>query len=132
TARHPERVSRLVLGSTFATARVWDREYRERLVRLFDLFRVDWDSPVVRSMAVEWLSPEADEVNRRIVSEFLRRSGDAAQVGAFLSAGIDMDASDLARQIRVPTLAIHGRDDAPVPLDPGRGLPPLAPKRAVR
>jgi pimeloyl-ACP methyl ester carboxylesterase len=76
TARHPERVSRLVLASTLAGARSVSAETRERTLRMFEMFRLDWDSPVVRSMAVEWLDPDADEVSRRVVSELLRRSGE--------------------------------------------------------
>jgi pimeloyl-ACP methyl ester carboxylesterase len=127
TARHPERVSRLVLGSTLVDTSHTDPQSFERNVRMFEMFRMDWDSPVVRSMAVEWLSPGADEVNRRILSEFLRRSGNAAQVGGFLSEQLRIDASELATQIRVPTLVIHARDDAPVPLDSGRRLASLIP-----
>ncbi len=126
-ARHPERVSRLVLASTLASAASFPVDVRESDVRMFELFRVDWDSPVVRSMAVEWLSPGSDEVVRRIMSEFLRRSGDGPNVGAFLSELLRIDASALAAQIRVPTLVIHGRDDQPVPLEAGRQLASLVP-----
>ncbi|MGH7288032.1 MAG: alpha/beta fold hydrolase [Myxococcota bacterium] len=125
--RHPERVSRLVLLGTTAGVMGADRAYADQLARMFELFRVDWDSPVVRSMAVEWLTPESDEVTRRIVSEFLRRSGDGASIGGFLSEQLRIDASDLARQIRVPTLVVHARDDAPVPFDFGRRLASLIP-----
>ena len=127
TARHPERVSRLVLASTLAGPSEGDREYVDRLARMFEMFRVDWNSPLVRSMAVEWLNPQADEVARRVLSEFLRRSGDGPNVGAFLSEELRIDTSELASQIRVPTLVIHGRDDTTVPLDFGRRLASLVP-----
>jgi pimeloyl-ACP methyl ester carboxylesterase len=128
--RHPERVSHLVLAGTTAgtlASQEQERAYAERLARMFDMFRVDWDSPVVRSMAVEWLNPGTDEVTRRIVSEFLRRSGEGANVGAFLSEQLRIDASELATQIRVPTLVIHAPDDSPVPLELGRRLASLVP-----
>jgi len=127
TVRHPERVSRLVLASTFAGSLQGDREYAERLARMFELFQVDWESPVVRSMAVEWINPGADEVIRRISIEFFRRSGDGPNVAAFLNELLRIDASELAQQIRVPTLVIHARDDAPVPLELGRRLASLIP-----
>jgi pimeloyl-ACP methyl ester carboxylesterase len=128
TARHPERVSRLVLASTLVGGRSQSAETRERTLRMFEMFRLDWDSPVVRSMAVEWLNPEADEVSRRVLFEFLRRSGDGPNVGNFLiETTMRIDVSELATQIRVPTLVIHGRDDRPVPLEAGRQVASLVP-----
>jgi class 3 adenylate cyclase/pimeloyl-ACP methyl ester carboxylesterase len=123
-ARHPERVSRLVLGSTLVAA---DPESSKRMARMFEIFRTDWDSPLVRGMATEWLSPELDEVTRRISIEFLRRSGDGPTVGAFLDELLRIDASSLATQVKAPTLVIHARDDAPVPLDRGRQVASLIP-----
>jgi len=127
TVRHPERVSRLALAATHASPLGADADYGARLARMFEMFRVDWESPVVRSMAVEWLAPEQDEVVRRIMSEFLRRSCDGPTVAAFLSEQLRLDVSTLAPRIRVPTLVIHGRDDTTVPLDLGRKLASLVP-----
>jgi pimeloyl-ACP methyl ester carboxylesterase len=120
-------VSRLVLASTLASADSFPSETRERALRMFELFGVDWDSPIVRSMAVEWLFPGTDEVVRRIMSEFFHRSGDGANVSAFLIELMRIDATQLAAQIRVPTLVIHGRDDQPVPLEAGREIASLVP-----
>jgi pimeloyl-ACP methyl ester carboxylesterase len=125
-ARHPERVSRLVLGSTLV-APSEDPEFGARNLRMFEMFRADWESPLVRSMAAEWLNPNADEVNRRVLSEFFLRSGDGPNVADFLGELGRIDASDLATRVRVPTLVIHGRDDAPVPLDFGRKVASLIP-----
>jgi pimeloyl-ACP methyl ester carboxylesterase len=49
-------------------------------------------------------------------------------VGAFLiETTTQIDVSELATQIRVPTLVIHGRDDQPVPLEAGRQVASLVP-----
>jgi pimeloyl-ACP methyl ester carboxylesterase len=49
-------------------------------------------------------------------------------VGAFLvELTTRIDVSELATQIRVPTLVIHGRDDQPVPLEAGREVASLVP-----
>lgn len=127
--RHPERVSRLVLAGTSVGGDGSEagRQYLGQLSRMFEMFRVDWSSPVVRGMAVEWLSPEADEVTRRVLSEFLRRSGDGPSVSGFLSEQLRINARELAAQVRVPTLVIHARDDAPIPFEAGRYLASLVP-----
>jgi class 3 adenylate cyclase/pimeloyl-ACP methyl ester carboxylesterase len=126
-ARHPERVSRLVLASTLVSGADLSEEPRERALRMFELFRVDWDSAVVRSMAVEWLFPGTDEVTRRVMSEFFHRSGEGSSVGAFLTELMDIDAKALAARVQAPTLVIHGRDDQPVPLEAGRLVASLVP-----
>jgi pimeloyl-ACP methyl ester carboxylesterase len=127
--RHPERVSRLVLGGTYAGVEPGqtDPAVVERVARMFEMFRTDWDSPEVRSMAVEWLRPELNDVERRVLAEFFRRSGDGPEVAGFLSAGLQINASMLATQIRVPTLVIHAREDRAVAFEAGARLASLVP-----
>lgn len=126
TARHPERVTALVLASTEA-ATVQDAEEIEAFERRLDLFETDFASPVVSNMLVDMLDPQADDVSRRVISEFLRRAGRGPQVAAFLRSQLDIDVTDLATTLHLPTLVIHGRDDAIIPLEAGRILATLIP-----
>jgi pimeloyl-ACP methyl ester carboxylesterase len=91
------------------------------------LFRTSWDSPIVRSMMTNFLDPEGDEVDQRIVSEFLKISGDGPAIADFFADLLNTDVGGLATQIQVPTLVIHGQDDRTVPLEAGRRLAALIP-----
>jgi pimeloyl-ACP methyl ester carboxylesterase/class 3 adenylate cyclase len=127
TVRHPERVSHLILASTSAGAYPISPAEMERWRGMLEPFRTSWDSPIVRSMMMEFLAPDADEVTRRVTSEFLRVAADGPAVAGFFRAQFEIDTRDLARQIRVPTLVIHGREDAALPLEMGRDLASLIP-----
>lgn len=126
-ARHPERVSRLVLAST--TARVFgrDNEGFNRILRALPLFETDWQVPAVTSIMVDWVAPTAADVQRRVLGEFLRRSGSGTAIAGFFTALAEIDVSEQAHQITVPTLVVHGRDDQPVPIEAGRALAALIP-----
>jgi class 3 adenylate cyclase/pimeloyl-ACP methyl ester carboxylesterase len=126
-ARHPERVSRLVLASTAVGIRGNLSEGFARIVRAIPLFETDWQTPAVTNIMVDWLSPNADDVQRRVLGEFLRRSGSGAAVAGFFRAINEIDVSEQARQIAVPTMVIHAREDHPVPVEAGRALAALIP-----
>jgi class 3 adenylate cyclase/pimeloyl-ACP methyl ester carboxylesterase len=127
TARHPERVSRLVLAST--TARVAGRNNQgfDRILRALPLFETDWQVPAVTGIMVEWVAPTADSVQQRVLGEFFRRSGSGPAIAGFFRALAEIDVSEQARRIAVPTLVVHGRDDQPVPIEAGRALAALIP-----
>lgn len=127
TARHPERVSRLALGSTFASGRWRSPERAELDVRIRPLLIENWDDPSVRNLVVDRLVVDDDPVMRRLFNEFLIRSADGPAIAGFFEDLWTHDVEDLARQIRVPTLVLHGRDDRVVPLEEGRNLASLIP-----
>ncbi len=126
-ARHPERVSRLVLASTTAGGRAGASPGFDRILRALPLFETDWQTPAVTNIMVDWIAPTAGEVQRRVLGEFLRRSGSGAAIAGFFRALADIDVSEQARHITVPTLVIHARDDQTVPLEAGRALAALIP-----
>ncbi len=126
TVRHPDRVSRLVLAGTMARGTT-DPLERQRWQGMISLFRTSWDSLIVRSMMTTFLLPEADEVLHRVLSEWLRISGDGPAIAGFLQELLDVDTRDLARRIEVPTLVIHGQEDRVVSLKRGRDLASLIP-----
>lgn len=127
TAQNPDRVTRLVLASTNASRPWEDEEKRAAYHRMLDMFDTDWQKPSVTNMFVEHLFPERNEYERRSVGEFLRRSGNGPQIAGFYRAHLELDVREDARRIRVPTLILHGRHDAAIPLEAGRQLAALVP-----
>lgn len=116
--RHPEKVAGLVLASSFVKpfARIDDTSWRARL----ELMNADWHSPAVRNLLSDSLFPDLEGVEREIFSEFILRSADGGSIQGFFSASDDIDVSNQAKALDVPTLVIHAKDDATVPLESGR------------
>jgi pimeloyl-ACP methyl ester carboxylesterase/class 3 adenylate cyclase len=127
---HPERVSKLLLGSSTvgpAASPEATPFSEEEFLGMMDLSRTSWSSPRVRMMWVETLAPQADEVGRRVLSEFMRVCCDGATLAGFFMEYALLDTSEMARQLRVPTLVIHGDEDQTVPMEHGRVLASLIP-----
>jgi pimeloyl-ACP methyl ester carboxylesterase len=130
TARHPERVTHLVLAATFlgsgALSQAEDNAETRALagtVRgLTEMFRTSWDAPATRAAMVELLAPEAGEVGRRVLMHFLGISGDGKAYAGFLDAMREVNVSEAARSLRVPTLVFSGTKDQVMPIQFGSGL----------
>ncbi len=126
-ARHPERVSRLILQSTYARLPTAGPSETEALTGALTLMRSSWESPIVRSMMTTFLAPDADDVSAQMMNEFLRVSGDGEAVAGFGETTMEIDATRFLGRIRAPTLVIHGDEDTAVPLEGGRHLASLIP-----
>ncbi len=128
--RHPERVSRLVLAATilgFASgpdAELLDEERsrRDSIRSLFAFAGTSWDSPTARAAVAEWLAPDAGAVERRVLMHFFRVSGDGPAFASFIEGSAQIDTSEAAKRIRVPTLVVAGSDDQNVPVAASRAL----------
>lgn len=127
TARHPERVSRLVLAATFASTSWASDERRQFFARMYEMRADPWQESVIANAMVDVLAPDADAVSRRIFREFMLRSGDGVALASFFHDLFQRDVEDLARQISVPTLVIHGEDDQVIPVEASRRLASLIP-----
>lgn len=124
--RHPERVSQLVLAATWVD-RTGDSPRRQELLSLFDFIDTSWESPLARAALTEFLAPEANDVQRRVLMHFLSVAGDGPQIAGFLRAAGQIDRSEQARRIGVPTLVIASEADKTVPLALSRRLASLVP-----
>jgi len=102
-------------------------EERRQWEGMIPLFRTSWDSILVRTMMSKFLVPDADEVFQRVVCESLRISGDGPAMAGFFKVLLELDTRDLARQVDVPTLVVHGQEDPVMPLPHGRDLASLIP-----
>ena len=130
-ARHPERVSHLVLVGTYATGRFRrgsDRERREAEA-LLTLTEHQWgaDNPAVRHLWATRFIADATAEQLGWFSELQRRSATPAGAARHMAARYAVDVAGLAGSLRAPTLVVHARGDAAVPFEMGRSLAALVP-----
>lgn len=125
-ARHPDRVSRLVLAATYASVQD-DPVRREQVSAMFAFVAANWDSPVARASFVEFLTPGVDDVQRRVLMHFFGVAAEGRQLGDFFRAAAETDVSDLARELRLPTLVVAGEEDSAVTTQQSRRVASLIP-----
>jgi pimeloyl-ACP methyl ester carboxylesterase len=114
-ARHPERVSHLVIFGTCARA-TWARaapDERRSLAALGELIRMSWGSeqPGFRQVYDARFLPDGPLELWRAFDELQRRSTSAENAYRLWRAFGSLDASEAARSLNVPTLILHSRDD---------------------
>ena len=125
-ARHPERVSALVLVG--GCARGWRAKNKPRLTRAFEammvLMRQGWGgrNAAFRQIFTTTFFPEASQQLAEEFNELQRLSTTPDNAADLLSALGDIDISGELSRIHVPTLVLHSRDDAVVPMKDGLEL----------
>jgi pimeloyl-ACP methyl ester carboxylesterase len=130
--RHPERVSHLVLMGAFAQGRRKRARSSEELElneARIDMVRLAWGrpDPTYRQMFVSRFLPEGTQDEWRAFDELQRRSTSTANAWRFLAEFSDIDASDLAPQVTVPTLILAGRREPDDAFEQSRVLASLIP-----
>jgi pimeloyl-ACP methyl ester carboxylesterase/DNA-binding SARP family transcriptional activator len=123
-ARHPERVSHLVLYGTFAQG--WrvggndaEIEFREAMITLI---RQGWaqDSPAIRQILTSRLLPDATLEEMGWFNDLQRISASAENAARLLQSFGEINVLDLLPGIAAPTLVLHCRDDGSVSYEQGR------------
>ena len=130
--QHPEQITHLVLyGAYCRGARVrpgFDQEEDEALVTLI---RKGWgrDTPRFRQVFTSlFFQPDADPKLLAHFNEIQRESADPETAARYhMSCHSRGDGRELFRQLRVPTLVVHCRDDMAVSADEGRLLALIIP-----
>ncbi|THD46195.1 MAG: alpha/beta fold hydrolase [Bradyrhizobium sp.] len=124
-ARHPERVSNLVLYGAFARGRLKRnpsaRDLEEANVML-KLVELGWgrENPAFRQVYTTMFIPESTPEQFRWFTD-LQRMSTSPENAVGLIQGFDaMDVTDLLPKISCPTLVLHARNDARVPFGEGR------------
>jgi pimeloyl-ACP methyl ester carboxylesterase/DNA-binding CsgD family transcriptional regulator len=123
-AKHPQRVSRLVLYGGYARGRLKraapaqseEAEVQVRLVKL------GWgrDDPAFRQFFAMQFLPGGSAEQLRSFNELQRISTSAENAARIMELTNGIDVSALLPQVPVPTLVIHAREDLRVPLDEAR------------
>lgn len=131
-ARHPDRVSKLVLCSSYArgrAARAMDDEERRAAALDLDLARVGWgkDDPAFRQVFAAQFQPDGTRADWEAFDHLQRRTTSPANAVRFLEVFARIDVSDLAAQVQCPTLILHSRDDHRQPMRFGEELAALIP-----
>jgi pimeloyl-ACP methyl ester carboxylesterase/DNA-binding CsgD family transcriptional regulator len=124
--RHPERVSRLLLYGGYArgVARRGDDARETEYRAIIDLVRAGWgrDNPAFRRIFTSRFIPRATDQQMRWFDDLCLKTTTADIAARLLEARAGLDVSELLDRVRVPTLVVHARSDAIVPIDEGRLL----------
>jgi pimeloyl-ACP methyl ester carboxylesterase/DNA-binding winged helix-turn-helix (wHTH) protein len=131
-ARHPDRVSKLVLCSSYARGRgtraVSDEEKRAAALDL-DLARVGWgrDDPAFRQVFAAQFIPDGTRADWAAFDQLQRRTTSPENAVRFLEEFGRIDVRDEAGRVTCPTLILHSRDDHRQPLRAAEELAALIP-----
>jgi len=123
-ARHPERVSKLILYGAFA--RGWMLRNMpgeiERRKALITLVRLGWgkDNPAFRQLWTTLFMPDATPEQSEWFNELQRVTTSPENAVQLLNEAGKIDVVDLLPKLQCPTLVLHCRDEAAVPVAEGR------------
>jgi DNA-binding winged helix-turn-helix (wHTH) protein/pimeloyl-ACP methyl ester carboxylesterase len=130
--RHPDLVSHLILFGTYARGmkRRDDIEQAQQARLQVDLAHLGWGtgSAAFREVFAKQFVPRARPEEIEWFSDQLQLTTDGTNAPLLEAAFHDLDVSDLARQVSVPTLVMHALGDEAVPFEEGRRLAQLIPR----
>ena len=126
TARHPERVSRLVLYGGFARGRRrrGSQEAIEQSEAFITLMRQGWgqDNPAFRQLLTSLFLPGGTPEQMQWYNDLQRVTTSPRNAVRIRQTSDELDVTDLLPKIKVPTLVLHCREDAVQPFEEGRRL----------
>jgi pimeloyl-ACP methyl ester carboxylesterase len=123
--RHPERVSHLILYGGFAAGLSRrSLQAREHLAAVATLAREGWgaDNPAFRQMFTSLFIPGGTKEQFDWFNEMERKSASPECAYRYLKVCGEVDVRPLLAEVAVPTLVMHVRDDAIVPMKVGREM----------
>ncbi|MGH6742487.1 MAG: alpha/beta fold hydrolase, partial [Bradyrhizobium sp.] len=130
-ARHPTRVSRLVLYGAYALGRLRGVHAieAEKARLMLDLTRLGWgqENHAFCQVWGSFFQPGGTLAHFRSWSEQQALSTSAETAVRLLQIGWQTDVRNAARKIKCPTLALHVARDTAVPIEVGRDLATLIP-----
>ena len=124
-ARHPERVTQLVLYGAYARGRTWrgpeERRHGEAMV---SAIRAGWTeaNPAFRHLFSTLFLPHGTVEQMAWYDELQRRSTSAETAARLYEVRNDIDVVEFASRVTAPTLVMHARGDVVVPVEEGRLL----------
>ena len=131
-ARHPERVSHLVLYATYGRGRLMrdpSPSAREHAELMISLIRMGWgqNQPAFRRLFTTLFIPDATVEQMEWFDELQRVTTEPETAVRIRHARNHDEVTREAGEVASPTLVVHPRDDALVPFSEGRLLATLIP-----
>ena len=123
-AKHPERVSHLVLCGTYACG--WrhraDQNEVEARTALLNLTRLGWgqNNPTFRRLFTTRFIPDAGPAELEWFNDLQRVSTSPESAARLMEAFSHLDVRPLLKDIKVPTIVFHSQNDGVVPFEEGR------------
>jgi pimeloyl-ACP methyl ester carboxylesterase/tetratricopeptide (TPR) repeat protein len=129
---HLEKVSHLVLYGSYARGRLKREltpEQIEEVKTLRQVMQIGWGKPnaAFRQVYTTLFIPDGTPEQIHWFNDLQRISTSPEVAVRIAMADWSDDLTDLARQVAVPTLVLHAREDAVVPFEEGRRLAALIP-----
>jgi pimeloyl-ACP methyl ester carboxylesterase/DNA-binding CsgD family transcriptional regulator len=124
--RHPERVGRLVLYGGYAHG-AFNRGESESVATyraMIDLARVAWgqDNATFRQVFTSRFIPGGSREQLSWFNDLCLRCTNGETAARLFEARAVLDIEELLPMVRTPTLVLHAREDAVVPIEEGRLL----------
>lgn len=126
TARHPERVSCLILVAGYAAG--WrigaSPEEQARREAVLTLTRHGWgrSNPAYRHIFSQTFMPDAEPGDLAWFDEFQRRTTSPENAVRFQEAFGTIDVRAILGKVSAPTIVFHAREDQRISIDQGRAL----------
>lgn len=125
-ARHPDRVSHLILHGGYVKGRLvrGPAEEREAGRAMLTLIRHSWGKPgsaFLTSFAAMYV-PDGTQEQIESLAELQRRTTNAENASALREAVDGFDVAGLLGRVSCPTLVLHARNDGVHPIEQGRAL----------
>lgn len=126
-ARHPERVSRLILYGGFARGslhRENPAKHREQIELSCALIRNGWgsDEESYRQFFTSQFIPDASKELQGSLNEMQRVAATPEMAERFLRTNADINVVELLPKIKTPTLVLHATGDLRVPFSAAQEL----------
>jgi pimeloyl-ACP methyl ester carboxylesterase/DNA-binding CsgD family transcriptional regulator len=131
-ARHPKRVSRLILLSCQAEGRLTDQPTQKQVDEVearVKLIALAWEQEhaAYKQFSASLHIPDASDTQRLAHTDLLRQTTSPANVVDLIHAIAHTDLRDVLPRIRCPTLVMHARGDSIILFDEGRRAAALIP-----
>jgi pimeloyl-ACP methyl ester carboxylesterase/DNA-binding CsgD family transcriptional regulator len=128
-ARHPDRVSHLVLYGTYARGKLHRPQAEDEAAALVTLTRMSKQQPTsaYRRMFTSLFIPSGTPEQMGWFDELQLLCSSADYAAESRRVRYRQDVRQLATQVKAPTLVMHSRDDALVPFEEGRLVATLIP-----